>query len=53
MRNLWNDITAILEAPFVGDLDIWHIFLLTGLVLVFITAWLMILGHIRAAEMEV
>ena len=52
MGQLWDDIIAILKAPLTNDLDTTHLFLLTGLVLVFIAAWLMILGHIRAAAME-
>lgn len=49
MGKLWADILAILKAPLTNDLDTLHIFLLTGLVLVFIAAWIMILTHIRAA----
>jgi len=53
MSKLWNDIKNILSAPLTNELDITHVFLLTGLILVFIAAWIMILGHIRAAAMEV
>lgn len=52
MKNLWDDIVNILKAPFVGDLDLIHLFLLVGVILVFIGAWVMILRHIRLAAME-
>ena len=53
MLKIWQDVTNILKAPLTNELDVTHIFLLTGLILVFIAAWIMILGHIRAAAMEV
>ena len=53
MQAMWNNVLAILKAPLTNDLDTTHLFLLTGLILVFIAAWIMILSHIRAAAMEV
>ena len=50
---LWDDILAMLSAPFVGSLDIEHLFLLVGVVLVFIAVWLLILNHIKMAAEEV
>ena len=44
-----EDVRAMVEAPFVGSLDLTQIFLLTGIVLVFILAWILILAHVRAA----
>ncbi len=52
MKNLLSNILATLKAPVAGELDTVHLFMLTGLVLVFIAAWIMILGHIRAATSE-
>ena len=52
MKSIWNNIVAILKAPLTNDLDTTHVFLLTGLILVFIAAWIMILQHIREAAME-
>ena len=49
---LWQDIVDLLKQPFVGQLDIEHLFLLVGLVLVFIAAWIIILQHIRVAGLE-
>jgi hypothetical protein len=46
-------VKARLNAPFVGPVDITHLFLLTGLTIVFIGIWLLILGHIRAAAASV
>lgn len=53
MQKLWADIQAILRAPLTNQLDTVHLFLLTGLILVFIAAWLMILAHIRIAASEI
>lgn len=50
---LWNDIVAMLKAPFVGDLDLTHLFLLIGVVLLFIAAWVLILNHVRLAASEI
>lgn len=49
MMQLWDDIVAILKAPFVGQLDLIHLFLIVGLVLLFAAAWVFILNHIRLA----
>lgn len=46
---VWDDIINLLKAPFVGDVDIMHLFLLIGVVLVFILIWSMILNHIKIA----
>lgn len=48
-----DDIRDIVRAPFVGSLDLKHLFLLVGLVLVFAAAWVFILEHIRTAALEV
>lgn len=53
MKKLWDDIVAILKAPFVGQLDLTHLFLLVGVVLIFAAAWVFILNHIRLAASEV
>lgn len=50
---LWQDVMNILKEPFAGDLDIIHLFLLIGLVLVFIAVWVIILHHIRTAGLEI
>lgn len=52
MTNLANEIQAILSAPLTEKLDLFHLFLLTGLFLVFVAMWLIILGYIRAATIE-
>ena len=39
----------ILTAPFKQRLDILHLFMLTGIVLVSVMVWMMILYHIRIA----
>lgn len=50
---IWQDVKDVIAAPFSGDIDAKHLFLVIGLILVFIAAWLFILAHIRAAMMEV
>jgi hypothetical protein len=52
MQNLWDDIIDMFKTPFVGDLDLTHLFLLVGLVLFFVAVWVMILNHVRLAAME-
>jgi hypothetical protein len=49
---LWSDVLAILKAPFVGDLDLLHLFALVGVILIFITAWVLILNYVRLAALE-
>ena len=53
MGQIWSDILAMLKAPFVGSLDLAHLFLLVGVVLVFVALWVLILNHVRLAAMEV
>ena len=43
------DVRSMLSAPFVGSVDLIHLFLLIGAVLVMTAIWLMILHHIRMA----
>lgn len=49
MQQIWEGIVEMVTTPFVGDVDIAHIFLLIGLVLVFIFLWVLILRYIRLA----
>lgn len=50
----WNDVKAVIAAPFGGDeIDMTHLFLLVGMILIFISAWLLILKHVRDAAMEI
>jgi hypothetical protein len=53
MGDLVDDILALLKIPVAGNLDVKHLFLLIGLTLVMVTAWIMILSHIRAAVEEI
>lgn len=52
MEKLYEDIKTMLAEPFVGNLDILHLFLLVGLVIVFAILWNMVLGHIALAAIE-
>lgn len=49
MRQIFDDMLNTLKTPFVGELDLMHLFLLVGAVLVFAAAWAMILSYARAA----
>lgn len=53
MQNLINDVTAVLKAPFTGKLDLLHLFLIVGLVIIFAAAWVFILNHVKLAAAEV
>ncbi len=44
-----NEVKGWVEAPFVSSVSILDLFLMTGLVMVFIAVWGMILYHIRLA----
>jgi hypothetical protein len=50
---LADDLTDMVKAPFVGSLDLAHLFLLVGIVILFCAMWLFILEHIRSAMMEI
>jgi hypothetical protein len=53
MMQIWQDALNLLKAPIVGELDAKHLFLLIGLVLVFVAAWIMILHAVRDVAEEV
>ncbi len=53
MSNIWQKMVDILKAPLTNELDTIHLFLLTGLVLVMIAAWLMIMHAVRETALEV
>lgn len=48
-----DDVREVVQAPFKQRLDIPHLFLVTGLVLVFVMMWVFILHHIKTAAIEV
>lgn len=52
MQKLWDDMVAILKAPFVGELDLIHLFLIVGFVIIAAAAWALILNHVRIAAAE-
>jgi hypothetical protein len=51
--SVWQDILDMLTTPFVGSLDLEHLFLLVGLVILFTALWIIILGHIQSAAEEI
>jgi hypothetical protein len=46
MMKVWNDAMKLLKTPFVGSLDLVHLFFLVGVVLVSITLWAIIMAHV-------
>lgn len=52
MEKLYEDIKTLITEPFVGQLDILHLFLLVGLVIVFAILWNMVIGHIALAALQ-
>ncbi len=46
---IFQDIKDVAAAPFSEELDLWHLFLLIGIILVFIMAWLFVIAHMREA----
>jgi hypothetical protein len=50
---IWREILDLLKAPFAGPLDLADLFLLVGVVLVFVAIWAFILYHIRLAASEI
>lgn len=53
MDKVLNEVNGWVQAPFTSPVDLWNLFLLSGLVLVFIMVWMMILYHIRIASQGV
>lgn len=52
VKKLWQDILAMLHAPFAGELDIIHIVALTGIVIVAAIAWSFLLREIASTAEE-
>ena len=50
---IWQEIMDMLKAPFAGPLDLEDLFLIVGVVLVFIAIWTLILYHVRLAAEEI
>lgn len=48
-----QSIKDVVTEPFSEKLDLKHLFLLTGLVMIFTAMWAFILAHIKSAAMEV
>ena len=46
---IFQDIKDVAAAPFSEELDLWHLFLLIGIILVFVMAWLFVIAHMREA----
>jgi hypothetical protein len=51
--SIWQEIIDMLTAPFAGPLDLTHLFLLVGVVLIFVAVWVLILNHVRMAAEEI
>lgn len=53
MTKLWKDIVGLLKAPFVGQVDLIQLFLITGAVIVFAGLWFIMLHNLRRAASEI
>lgn len=51
--SLLTSVSNTVSAPLTEQLDVKHLFLLTGLVIIFTMMWAFILAHIRAAVQEI
>ena len=51
MADTFDRLIAMLKAPFVGDLDLWHLFLLVGVTLIFAAVWAVILHRFRTLSL--
>jgi hypothetical protein len=49
VKRVIDEVREWVNAPIVGSVDPMHLFLVTGLVLVSLILWMMILAHIRLA----
>jgi hypothetical protein len=49
----WSDVWNLVKTPFVGDLDLLHLFMLVGIVIVFIVVWMMIFNTTFRIAQEV
>ena len=48
-----QDVQDVVSAPLSEKIDLKHLFLLTGLVMIFTAMWAFILAHLKSAAMEV
>lgn len=53
MANVVSDVRSWFEEPIVGQVDPVHLFLLTGIVIVSVVLWNLILMHVRLAAEEI
>jgi hypothetical protein len=49
---IWEEITAMLKAPFVAELNLEDLFLIVGVTLIFITVWVLIIHAITETAKE-
>ena len=47
MTDIWTGISNVLAAPLVGDLDVTHLFLLIGIILIMLVVWAMLFHGLR------
>lgn len=50
---LFDNMSELLKTPFVGDLDLTHLFLLVGVIIIFIVVWGLILHYMKEAATEI
>lgn len=50
---IWTSVKDIITAPFTQPLDLKSLFVLIGIILVMIAAWVMILHYVELAAAEI
>lgn len=53
MQQLIQDFGNLLAEPFVGDVDLKHLFLIVGVVIIFAAVWFFIIQHMQSAAEEI
>ena len=46
VANVWSDVMGLLSTPITKDLDVKHLFLLVGVVIIAIAIWAVLLSYI-------
>ena len=46
VANVWSDVVDLISTPITKDLDVKHLFLLVGIVIISIAIWAVLLSYI-------
>lgn len=53
MQQLLSDLGDMLAEPFVGEVDLTHLFLIVGAIIIFAAVWFFIIQHMQQAAEEI